>query len=146
MKEERKRFFPEYSVDRKEMEARFQAYMEQMYGFYQFGMWAVIEKDSGNLVGRAGFGIAEYLDFSEVDLGYFVGAAYRRKGYAEEACRAVLAYGEERLYFPEISAYVESDNVPSLKLIQKLGFVKERKLEYQGRAMYRFLRKSRKEV
>ena len=54
-----------------------------MYGMYQFGMWVVIEKESRKLIGRVGFGIADYLDFSEIDMGYLIGEKYRRRGYAE---------------------------------------------------------------
>lgn len=131
-------FPPEYSLDRKEEEQKIKAYIEYMYGLYQFGMWVVIEKESGKIIGRAGFGIADYLDFSEVDIGYLIGRAYRRRGYAEEACRAVLAYASQVLDFPGVSAYIEQKNSISLHLIEKLGFRRELDFSYQGRRLYRY--------
>lgn len=133
-------FDPAPAVSRQEEERQMQAYIDYMYGMYQFGMWVVIEKASGRLIGRAGFGIADYLDFSEIDLGYLIGKAYRGKGYAREACRAVLEYGTKVLELPRISAYIEEENIPSLRLIEKLGFRREREFICQGKVLYRYLK------
>lgn len=114
------------------------AYIEYMYGLYQCGMWLVFEKKSGRLIGRCGFGVADYLDFSELDLGYLIAETHRGQGYAEEACRAVLAYGAETLELPEISAYVEEGNRASEKLLKKLDFQWERRFIYKGKAMCRY--------
>ena len=131
-------FFPECSLERKEEEERIRAYIAYMYGLYQFGMWVVIEKESRRLIGRAGFGIADYLDFSEVDMGYLIGRNYRRQGYAEEACRAVLEYARTVLYFPGVSAYVDSENLGSLRLLEKLGFHREQFFSLRERNLCRY--------
>ena len=114
------------------------AYIEYMYGLYQCGMWLVTEKKSGRLIGRAGFGIADYLDLSEMDLGYLTARSMRRQGYAEEACRAVLAYGKEVLELPEISAYAEAENTASCHLLEKLGFRREQEFTCKEQKMYRY--------
>ena len=130
---------PELSLDRQEEEEKIKAYIAYMYGLYQFGMWVVIEKKSHEMIGRAGFGIADYLDFSEIDLGYLIGKPYRRRGYGEEACRAVLAYGRQVLEFPRVSAYIDGKNQSSRRLIEKLGFSKERMFVYQERHLCRYM-------
>lgn len=130
---------PELSLDRQEEEEKIKAYIAYMYGLYQFGMWVVIEKKSREMIGRAGFGIADYLDFSEIDLGYLIGKPYRRQGYGEEACRAVLAYGKKVLEFPRVSAYIDGENRGSRHLIEKLGFYKERMFSYQERHLCRYM-------
>lgn len=126
-------------LDRQEEEEKIRAYITYMYGLYQFGMWVVIEKESGNLIGRVGFGIADYLDFSEIDMGYLIGAQYRRKGYAEEASRAALDYAGRILEFPQVSAYIDSENLISLHLIEKLGFHRMKKFTYRGKGLYRYV-------
>lgn len=128
--------FPE---DRKEEEEKIRAYIAYMYGLYQFGMWVVIEKKSQRLIGRAGFGIADYQSFSEIDLGYLIGQEYRHQGYGEEACRAVLDYGKSVLDFSQVSAYIDQENTGSLSLIEKLGFRRTEAFAYQGRDLYRYL-------
>lgn len=131
-------FFPEASLERQEEEERIKAYITYMYGLYQFGMWVVIEKESRKLIGRAGFGIADYLDFSEVDMGYLIGRSYRRRGYGEEACRAVLEYAKSVLDFPGVSAYVDSENQESLGLLRKLGFHREQLFSCRERKLCRY--------
>ena len=123
-----------------EDEAR--AYIRYMYGLYQCGMWVVLEKESGRIIGRAGFGIADYLPEAELDLGYLIDMPYRRQGYGEEACRAVLDYGRDWLELQRISAYVEKENQASVHLLEKLGFQRQREFLYRvsGRKkqMYRY--------
>lgn len=130
--------FPEFSADRQEEEERIKAYITYMYGMYQFGMWVVIERESGKLIGRAGFGIADYLDFSEVDMGYLIDQKYRHQGYGEEACRAVLKYAGSVLEFPGVSAYVGSSNEASVHLLEKLGFCKKQEFVYKERELCRY--------
>lgn len=130
---------PELSLDREEEEEKIKAYITYMYGLYQFGMWVVIEKKSREMIGRAGFGIADYLNFSEIDMGYLIGKKYRRQGYGEEACRAVLDYGKQVLDFQQVSAYIDGENRNSRHLIEKLGFYQERNFEYQERRLCRYL-------
>lgn len=130
---------PEFSLDRQEEEEKIRAYIAYMYGLYQFGMWVVIEKKSHEMIGRAGFGIADYLNFSEIDMGYLIGKKYRGQGYGEEACRAVLAYGRKVLDLPRVSAYIDRENKSSLHLIEKLGFQKKQSFAYEKRTLCRYL-------
>lgn len=129
---------PELALNRQEEEEKIKAYIAYMYGLYQFGMWVVIEKKSREMIGRAGFGIADYLDFTEIDMGYLIGKKYRRQGYGEEACRAALAYGRRVLDFPGVSAYIEQENSGSLGLIEKLGFKKKQSFDYRERHLCRY--------
>ena len=129
---------PELALDRQDEEEKIKAYIAYMYGLYQFGMWVVIEKKSQEMIGRAGFGIADYLDFAEIDMGYLIGKKYRRQGYGEEACRAALAYGQQVLDFPGVSAYIDQENSGSMGLIQKLGFERRQSFDYQRRHLCRY--------
>ena len=91
------------------------------------------------MIGRAGLGIADYMGTAEIDLGYLIAETCRRQGYAKEACEAVLAYARERLDMETVSAYIDKENLPSIGLIEKLGFVQERELDYQGKTFIRYL-------
>ena len=57
----------------------------------------------------------------KVEIGYTVEPAYRRKGYAEEAVRAMFGWAREQ-GVRRFIASVSPDNEPSLSLIRKLGF------------------------
>ncbi len=97
-------------------------YIEKVYTFFGFGVWTVVERESGAVIGRAGFSYRE--GFEEPELGFTIGVPWQRRGYAEEACRAVLSYGWSALEFEQVQALVEPGNVPSIKLCEKLGFRK----------------------
>lgn len=114
------------------------SYIEHMYGFYRCGLWLVFEKKSGKLIGRCGFGIADYLEEAELDLGYLIDRDFRRQGYAQEAVRAVLSYGRERLDLTKIAAYVQEENEASRGLLFKLGFDAERIFSYNGKKIIRY--------
>jgi RimJ/RimL family protein N-acetyltransferase len=98
-----------------------QAYIDNMYRFYGYGMWIVIEKETGKLIGRAGVEHREDLG-GELELGYAISAAYQGKGYAMEVCSAILAYARDELGFREICCLIEPDNERSISFAGKLGF------------------------
>ena len=55
-----------------------------------------------------------------VELGYHIFRPFRRQGYAEEACRAVLNYAKEELACP-VCAHVAKENTASIQMLEKLG-------------------------
>ena len=46
----------------------------------------------------------------------------QHKGYAYEACQAILEYASDELGIQEMFAVIDKTNEPSRKLAQKLGF------------------------
>jgi ribosomal-protein-alanine N-acetyltransferase len=58
-----------------------------------------------------------------IELGYTVVAAHRRQGFAEEAVRGLLSWAELVHGVHRFRACVSPDNVASLNLVRKLGFV-----------------------
>ncbi len=112
-------------------------YMEKVYTFFGFGVWTVVEQATGAVIGRAGLSYRE--GFEEPELGFIIGVPWQRRGYAEEVCRAVLAYGWSALEFQRIQALVEVENTPSLRLCEKLGFRRDARLTLGDREYYRLL-------
>lgn len=133
-----RRFVKGLHEDRAVELLRTRAYIRYMYGLHQFGMWVIQEKLSGRLIGRVGFGLVDYRGKTELDFGYLIGAAWRGRGYAPEACEAALAYGRERLLFSRVSAYIQPENQPSLAVIRKLGFSEKGRVEAEGETVIWF--------
>ena len=107
-------------ADRDEEIAYIRDYMKNVYGFYGYGMWTVIEKESGEIIGRAGISLRDGCDIPE--LGFVIGVPWQRKGYAYEVCQAVLAYGRKELEFQQFQALIMKGNEQSKRLCEKLGF------------------------
>lgn len=107
----------------KEKELEFlKSYIENMYGFYEYGLWAVTLKESGKLIGRAGLSNRNINGNLELELGYVIGVPYQRKGYGTEACKAILKYAHNKLECEYINCYIKKGNKPSISFIEKLGF------------------------
>ena len=59
----------------------------------------------------------------DADFGFLLGPEWRGKGIAREVCGALLQYGVSELGFTCIRADARNDNTPSVRLLEKLGFV-----------------------
>lgn len=112
-------------------------YIEKVYSFFEFGVWTVVERESGSVIGRAGFAFRE--GYEDPELGFIIGVPWQRRGYAEEVCRAVMRYGWETLDFRQVQALVEPGNEASIKLCGKLGFVEKERVTEKGKEYVRLV-------
>lgn len=90
------------------------AYIENMYGFYEYGMWLVFSRKTGKLIGRAG------LEHDE--MGYMIAPELWNQGYATEVCRFIIDYARENTDFEELYCRIDERNTASVRLAKKLGF------------------------
>lgn len=100
-----------------------------------YGERAVVLKETGELIGAVG--IVPYLDTfnsvpafnrapdhpatAEVGLYWGIDPAHQRQGYAVEAARAVIEYLFRERKLGRVIATTGPDNLPSQKVMQKLG-------------------------
>ena len=96
-----------------------------MYERCGFGLYLVARKDDGVPLGMCGLIQRDALP--DVDIGFAFLPRYWGKGYALEAAAAVLAYGRSALGLGRIVAITSPDNQSSIKLLEKIGFVFERR-------------------
>lgn len=116
--------------DKDEETAYMKAYIDQIYGFYGYGLWTVVLKKTGQIIGRAGLSVREGYDLPE--LGFLIDTAFQKQGYGFEVCSAILQYGKEELGFEKVQALSDERNINSLKLLEKLGFIYDRNVEEEG--------------
>ena len=109
-------------LPREEEEEYKRCYIENMYGFYGYGMWIVTEIRSPRIIGRAGLENREYEDGVELEMGYVIDPGWQRRGIAYEVCSTIMEYARENTDFPRLNALTEADNVASIALLEKLGF------------------------
>ena len=116
-------------------------YTKCHYEVFEFGFWAVEEKKRGSLAGIVGFRIPQDDVAGDVDcymlslddentlddtleLGYHIFPEYRRKGYAKEACRAIIEYAEKEFGTVRFIVRIGKENIVSEKVAKSLGFVR----------------------
>lgn len=117
-------------ADRDEEIAYVKDYIKNVYYFYGYGMWTVVEKESGQVIGRAGISWREGFELPE--LGFVIGVPWQRKGYAYEVCCAILVYAKDELGMKRVQAFVMRENKKSGKLCEKIGFVCKGEICMQG--------------
>ncbi|MEF2918928.1 MAG: GNAT family N-acetyltransferase [Acutalibacteraceae bacterium] len=66
------------------------------------------------------------------EIGYHIGDAYTKKGYATEAVKAFLPVIMEKLNITEIMGVCLVENIASVKVLEKSGFIKE----FEGKGNY----------
>ena len=112
-------------------------YTENMYYFYNYGVWTICDKITGQVIGRAGFSNRE--GYEDPELGFVIGVPWQRQGYATEVCKALLEYGKEELGFEQVQMLVMPENEVSLRLAGNLGFHRQDQVIWGGSLYERLL-------
>ncbi len=91
------------------------------------GIWAVVERESGELVGRVG--LQEPEGWPGVELAWLVARSRWGRGYAPEAGRASLDWARDELGIDHVISLIADDNPRSARVAEKLG------MRLEGRAL-----------
>jgi RimJ/RimL family protein N-acetyltransferase len=88
-----------------------------------FGLFAVELLEDGTFVGFTGLAVPSFeAHFCPcVEIGWRLDSNYWGRGFATEAARAVLHYGFETLRLAQIVSFTVSANLPSRRVMEKLG-------------------------
>jgi [ribosomal protein S5]-alanine N-acetyltransferase len=86
--------------------------------------WGMTLKGEGKVIGSCGF-LNRVPQHYRTEVGYELSRNYWGYGIASEALEAVIRYGFKYFQFQRIEALIEPLNIPSQKLVEKQGFIKE---------------------
>ena len=100
----------------------------------QFGVWLMIERESGTVVGDIGF-FGPPGDDRTVEIGYGVAEEHRRRGYATEAATGLAGWALRQPGIETVVARCEPDNEASIRTLERAGF--ERAGEDGGQLRWR---------
>lgn len=97
-----------------------------------YGLYAVELKESGEFIGFTGFHKASFkASFTPcIEIGWRLKASAFGKGYATEGARACLDYGFKVLKFAEVYSFTAKINLPSERVMQKIGMTKAGEFEH----------------
>lgn len=84
-----------------------------------YGFWAVVEKSSGDFIGRIGPWNPE--GWPEPEVGWTLHRNYTRKGYAKEAGKACVDYVFETLGWDRVIHVIAEENIASIKTAEAIG-------------------------
>ncbi|MEL6468166.1 MAG: GNAT family N-acetyltransferase [Cyanobacteria bacterium J06623_4] len=101
-----------------------QAWIErniQRYTQHGFGLWALILKENGELIGDCGLVLQDVDGIEEVEIGYYVRRDLWGQGLATEAAQACRDYGFHQLGFDRLISLINPANAASRRVAEKNG-------------------------
>ena len=93
------------------------------YAEHGFGLWAIICKENGEMIGQCGLTLQAYRDQQILEIGYHLQKAYWGKGYATEAAIACREYAFQKLGATEVYSIIRDSNIPSQNVAIRNGMV-----------------------
>jgi len=111
------------------------------------GMWAVELKADGRMVGHVGFFDMER-DMvpslvGQPEMGWIFDPSVHGQGIAREACEAALEWADREFGGVAIPAIIGPENIASMRLAERLGFVREPDGVYKDEPIAIFRRPAR---
>ena len=100
------------------------------------GQWAIEERESGRLIGRAG--IINPAQWPGPEVGYLLGRAWWGHGYATEAARAAMGWGFRVIGFDELISLVDPANTASIAVATRRGDAPRDEIDVWGDRVQRF--------
>lgn len=86
-----------------------------------FGMWAVVLKKTGEMIGHAGISMQVYGDEEIPEIGYMFEKAFWRQGFASEAAIACRDYAFGVLGMETVYSVIRTDNLASRGVARRNG-------------------------
>ena len=95
-------------------------------------LWPLILKQTHQLIGICGFNDGFPPD---TEIGWWLSPQYWNQGLATEAARATMQYGFTQWNFPRLISVAQPENLPSIRIMQKLGMTPDRSFTHDGIAV-----------
>ena len=115
--EETAKYLPAKAGTKEEELEKLISYVSCVYSFFGYGYWGVFSKETGELIGRAGFKEGEF----PLEAGYVIKRSHWNQGYATEVLNELVKYADEELGCTEIFANIDERNTASLRVAEKCG-------------------------
>jgi [ribosomal protein S5]-alanine N-acetyltransferase len=85
------------------------------------GLWAMVSKTNGELIGDCGLTVQEVDGTNEIEIGYHLRRDHWGQGLATEAARACRDYGFARLPVDHLISLIRPGNLPSRRVAERNG-------------------------
>jgi [ribosomal protein S5]-alanine N-acetyltransferase len=105
---------------------------QRRYAEYGHGLWAMILRSSGELIGDCGITAQDVDGAREVEIGYHVRRDLWGKGLATEAAHACCDWGFAHLPVERIISLIRPENLPSRRVAEKNGMTVWKEVVWRG--------------
>ena len=84
-----------------------------------YGHWTVVEKATGDVIGRVGPCCPE--GWNAVELGWLIRRSHWRRGFATEAARAAIEFTFAETDVDHLVSRISTNNLRSVRVAEKIG-------------------------
>lgn len=93
----------------------------ERYEIFSFGLWAVVLKETGELIGDCGLTMQQIGGNIKPEIGYHIRKDMQRKGYGTEAAKAVIDWAFTNTPFQVLYSYMKHTNAGSYRTAISAG-------------------------
>lgn len=94
---------------------------QQRYLRDGFGLWAVVYRRTGEMVGQAGLTMQDCQGAAVPEVGYLLKRRFWGRGYAREGALACRDYAFEVLGMEQVYSIIKNDNLPSIRVAEAMS-------------------------
>jgi len=124
------RYFP--SVGTREDAAAWIERQRQRYRIFNYGLWAVVLRESGEVLGDCGPTWHEVQDELQLEVGYHFRRRYWGHGFATEAARAVMQWSFDNVPVSHLISLIRPENLPSRRVAERNSMLPHASVTWRG--------------
>lgn len=113
------KFYPS-TKSSSEIRTWFQELSFDSYLKHGFGLWAVVDPSSGQVIGDCGITLQETPEGTEPEIGYHLWRGFWGNGFATEAATACRGHALNTLGLGRVVSIISPENIPSQKVAEKV--------------------------
>ena len=91
------------------------------YQKWNFGLWAVILKETDEMIGQCGLTMQPWKEIEVLEIGYLFNRLYWHRGFATEAAKACKKYAFDVLKADEVCSIIRDTNIASQNVAVRNG-------------------------
>jgi len=91
------------------------------YSQYGFGLWAVILKETNEMIGQCGLTVQDFDCRDVLEIGYLFQKNFWHNGYATESAVGCKKYAFEELNINEVFSIIRDTNISSQNVAKRNG-------------------------
>jgi [ribosomal protein S5]-alanine N-acetyltransferase len=103
---------------------------------FGYGLFSVILKETGDLIGDCG--LEQMEDQGAAELGYDFRSDFWNQGYATEAACAVRDFSFDILQLPRLVSLIRVGNLPSKRVAEKVGMTLAEEITRYGNQYWKY--------
>ena len=111
------------------------AFLDKVLNWNRTGLpsqFAVILRETHELIGYCGFLHQVVDETKEIEIGYRLHPSHWNRGLATEAAQAVRDHGFRDLHLPRLISLIHPENAPSRRVTEKNGMILEKETVFRG--------------